>query len=83
MPTSEDYRQMANRTAQIAIACSAPSVAGALLALALEYMALADGLSPPAQKSSNCKKCSKILSASEISLSLAAGRSRDLPPGWC
>ena len=44
MPTSEDYRQMANRTAQIAIACSAPSVAGALLALAVEYMALADGL---------------------------------------
>jgi hypothetical protein len=39
---------MANRAAQIAIACSAPSVAGALLALALEYMALADGLSPPA-----------------------------------
>jgi hypothetical protein len=39
---------MANRTAQIAVACSAPSVAGALLALALEYMALADGLSPPA-----------------------------------
>ena len=48
MPTSEDYRQMANRTAQIAIECSAPSVSGALLALALEYMALADGLSPPA-----------------------------------
>jgi hypothetical protein len=47
MPTSEDYRQMANRAAQIAIACSAPSVAGALLALALEYMALADGLSRP------------------------------------
>jgi hypothetical protein len=48
MPTSEDYRQMANRTAQIAIACSAPSVAGALLALAVEYMALADGLNPRA-----------------------------------
>ena len=48
MPTSEDYRQMANRTAQIAIACSASSVAGALLALAVEYMALADGLSPRA-----------------------------------
>jgi hypothetical protein len=48
MPTSDDYRQMANRAAQIAIACSAPSVAGALLALALEYMALADGLGPPA-----------------------------------
>ncbi len=29
MPTSEDYRQMANRAAQIAIACSALSVAGA------------------------------------------------------
>jgi hypothetical protein len=48
MPTSEDYRQMANRTAQIAIACAAPSVAAALLALALEYMALAEGLSRPA-----------------------------------
>jgi len=48
MPNSEDYRQMANRAAQIAIACSAPSVAAALLALALEYMALANGLAPPA-----------------------------------
>jgi hypothetical protein len=48
MPSSEDYRQMADRAAQIAIACSAPSVAAALLALALEYMALADRLSPPA-----------------------------------
>jgi hypothetical protein len=38
---------MANRAAQIAIACSAPSVAAALFALALEYMALADGLSRP------------------------------------
>ena len=47
MPTYEDYRQMANRTAQIAIACSAPSVAAALLALALEYMVLAEGLNPP------------------------------------
>ena len=48
MPTSEDYRQMGNRAAKIAIACSAPSVAAALLALALEYMALAEGLSRPA-----------------------------------
>ena len=47
MPTSEDYRQMANRAAQIAIACSASSVAAALLGLALEYMVLADGLSRP------------------------------------
>jgi hypothetical protein len=47
MPTSEDYRQIANRTAQIAIACSAPSVAGALLALAVEYMALADRFGQP------------------------------------
>jgi hypothetical protein len=50
MPTSEDYRQMANRAAQIAITCSAPSVAAALLGLALEYMALADGLSRPILK---------------------------------
>jgi len=67
MPTSEDYRQMANRAAKIAIACSAPSVAAALLALALEYMALADGLSrQPLRKNSGSKKCSKILRATEI-----------------
>jgi hypothetical protein len=47
MSTSEDYRQMANRVAQIAVGCSAPSVARALLALALAYMALADGVSRP------------------------------------
>ena len=47
MPTSDDYRQMANRAAQIAIGCSAPSVARALLGLALTYMALADGVSQP------------------------------------
>jgi hypothetical protein len=41
MATSEDYRQVANRSAQLAIACSTPSVAKALLALALDYMALA------------------------------------------
>jgi hypothetical protein len=41
MATPEDYRQMANRSAQLAIACCTPSVAEALLALALDYMALA------------------------------------------
>jgi hypothetical protein len=48
MVTSEDYRQMANRSAQLAIACSAPSVAEALLALAVDYMALAARLGQPA-----------------------------------
>jgi hypothetical protein len=48
MPTSEDYRQMANRSAQLAIECSAPSVAQALLALGLDYMALAARLGEPA-----------------------------------
>jgi hypothetical protein len=48
MATFEDYRQMANRSAQLAIACSAPSVAQALLALALDYMALAAERSQPA-----------------------------------
>jgi hypothetical protein len=48
MPTSEDYRQMANRSAQLAIACSAPSVAHALLALGLEYMTLAARFGQPA-----------------------------------
>jgi hypothetical protein len=49
MPTSEDYKQMANRSAQLAIACSAPSVAQALLALGLEYMALAARLGQAAE----------------------------------
>ena len=37
MPTSEDYRQMANRSAQLAMASSSPSLAEALMALALDY----------------------------------------------
>jgi hypothetical protein len=41
MPTPEDYKQMADRCAQLAIACSAPSIAQTLLALGLDYMALA------------------------------------------
>jgi hypothetical protein len=48
MATSEEYRQMANRSAQLAIACSAPSVAQALLALAVDYMALAAKPGQPA-----------------------------------
>jgi len=48
MATSQDYRQMANRSAQLAIASSAPSVAQALLALALDYMALAAKHGQPA-----------------------------------
>jgi hypothetical protein len=49
MATSEDYKQMANRYAQLAIACSGPSVAQTLLALGLEYMALAARLDQPAE----------------------------------
>ena len=41
MLTSEDYRQMADRSAQLAIACSAPSVSEALMTLALNYISLA------------------------------------------
>ena len=49
MPTFEDYKQMANRCAQLAIACSAPNVAQTLLALGLEYMALAARLGQAAE----------------------------------
>jgi hypothetical protein len=38
MLTSADYREMADRSARLAIASPAPSVAEALLALALHYM---------------------------------------------
>ena len=34
----EDYRQLANRSAQLAIAASPPSVSEALLTLAANYM---------------------------------------------
>jgi hypothetical protein len=44
MPTSEAYKRMANRCAELAIVSSAPSIAAALLALALDYMALANKL---------------------------------------
>ena len=43
MLTSADYREMADRSAQLAIASPAPSVAEALLALALHYMTQAAG----------------------------------------
>jgi hypothetical protein len=48
MLMSDDYRQMADRSAQPAIACSEPSVAKSLLALALDYMMLATTLGQPA-----------------------------------
>ena len=38
MPTSADYRKMADRSAQLAVASSCDSVAEALLALALDYI---------------------------------------------
>jgi hypothetical protein len=46
----EDYRQLANRSAQLAIASSAPSVSEALLTLAVNYMSAAANLSRMAQE---------------------------------
>jgi hypothetical protein len=45
MLTCEDYKEMANRVARLAIACSAPSVAEALMALALDHARRAAQLS--------------------------------------
>jgi hypothetical protein len=45
MLTSEDYRRLADRSAQLAIACAAPSVAETLMALALDYKTQAAKLS--------------------------------------
>jgi hypothetical protein len=39
MVASEDYSQLAQRCAQLALACSAPSIGGALTMLALDYLA--------------------------------------------
>jgi hypothetical protein len=48
MLMSDDYREMADRSAQLAIACSEPSVSKSLLALALDYMLLSTTLGQPA-----------------------------------
>jgi hypothetical protein len=48
MLTSESYKQLSDRCAQLAIATSAPSVAQALMALAFDYLTLADMPAPPA-----------------------------------
>ena len=47
MVPSEDYTQLAQRCTQLAIACSTPSVAGALTVLALDYLAQSHRLSQP------------------------------------
>ena len=44
MLASENYSQLAQRCAQLALACSAPSLAGALTMLALDYLAQSDRL---------------------------------------
>jgi hypothetical protein len=45
MVTSEEYNQLAHRCTRLAIACSVPSIAGALTLLALEYLAQSDRVS--------------------------------------
>jgi hypothetical protein len=45
MPTCEDYKQMARRVAQLAIATSAPTLSQALMALAVDHMTRAARLS--------------------------------------
>ena len=56
MPTSEDYRQTANRSAQLAIACSAK-----------RYSRLGWSIWRSLLGSVSRQKCSKIRPASEIS----------------
>ena len=53
MPTPEDYRQMADECAQLAVASSVPSIAQTLLALGLDYMALAARPGQPAEMQQN------------------------------
>ena len=47
LPTSEAYKRVANRFAEHAIGYSTPSIAAVLLALALNYVSLADMLDQP------------------------------------
>jgi hypothetical protein len=48
MLTSESYKQLSDRCAQIAITSSAPSVAQALMALAFDYLTRANEIASPA-----------------------------------
>jgi hypothetical protein len=48
MLSSEGYKQLSDRCAQVAIASSAPSVARALMALAFDYLTRADESASPA-----------------------------------
>jgi hypothetical protein len=45
MLSSADYKQLSDRSARAAIACSAPSVARALMALAFDYVTRAARIS--------------------------------------
>jgi hypothetical protein len=45
MPTCEDYKRMADRVAQLAIATAAPTLSRALMALAVDHMTRAALLS--------------------------------------
>jgi hypothetical protein len=48
MLSSADYKQLSDRSARAAIACSAPSVAQALMALAFDYVTRAARISEAA-----------------------------------
>ena len=50
MQRFQDYRQLADRSAQLAIACSEPSVKAALMTLAVNYMSAAANLDLLAQE---------------------------------
>jgi hypothetical protein len=44
MQRFQDYRELADRSAQLAIACSEPSVKAALMTLAMNYMSASANL---------------------------------------
>jgi hypothetical protein len=50
MLSSADYKQLSDRSARAAIACSAPSVARALMALAFDYATRAATISEAAAR---------------------------------
>ena len=50
MLTHQDYRELADRAAQLARTCSEPNVSKALIALASNYTSMADRLDRKASK---------------------------------
>jgi hypothetical protein len=67
MLTHQDYKELANRAAQLARTCSEPNVTEALIALASNYMSIANRLGGASKKPAQNEQEQDLLPGSETS----------------